>query len=550
MISISDPVIYTAGLYERLSNEKIQKNGKEISDSESGSISTQKSYNENFCNEHNITKYYHYSDDGYTGANFDRPGFQRLVEDIEKGIINLVIVKDLSRFSRDEVGTLFYLESYFITKGVRFIAVADDFDTGSANSNNSNAEFMMRLKLLFNEMYLRDNSKKVKAGKRTRAEMGKVMTTFATYGYKKDPQDHNHYIVDEEVAPIIREIFALAKTGMNPSDIGEILTNKKIPVPSEVVGNNHIRKDGIKRGWNRNSVVRILKNVTYLGWVSNGNVIKDNYKSKKVKIVPKEERIIKTDKHTPLVDQETFDIVQDMIKSRTTTRVKSHDWLLKGLVCCKECGKKLGAITNLDKNKTKYTSYLRCNTYASNTKLGLCTPHSNNLDKVTEAVISKIKKRCIEFLNEDKYQKIAEKSINKSMNKFSIENQILLLEKQIKQINNAIDNLYERRVKEIIEEEDYTRMYDKYTLERAELKDTMKELKEEQLKPKQNVDIKKIVKEFVSFKEVTREMLVSLVDRIEISQDKEITIYYKFNILNVAELQDQNQEESTISSVG
>ena len=156
----------------------------------------------------------------------------------------------------------------------------------------------------------------------------------------------------------------------------------------------------------------------------------------------------------------------------------------------------------------------------------------------------------MEFLEEERYQRIAQKSMNNLNSKFSIPKQIELLEKQVKQVNIKIDDLYDRKFTKEMEEEDYTRMYEKYTLERAELKQKIQELKEEELKPQKIVDVKKIVKEFVSFKEVTREMLVSLVDRIEISQDKEITIYYKFNILNVAELQDQEQEEETISSVG
>ena len=156
---------------------------------------------------------------------------------------------------------------------------------------------------------------------------------------------------------------------MTPTQIGKILTDEKTLVPSEIVGNNHTRKDGIKRGWNRNTVKRILQNVTYLGWVSNGNLKKINYKSKKIMIMPKEDRIVKKGMHTPIIDEETFNIVQDMIKSRAGVRTKSYDWLLKGLVYCKECEKKLSIVPQ--KKKTKTTFYLRCNTYACNTHLGL-----------------------------------------------------------------------------------------------------------------------------------------------------------------------------------
>ena len=152
---------------------------------------------------------------------------------------------------------------------------------------------------------------------------------------------------------------------------------KKFQFHQKFVGNNHTRKNGIKRGWNRNTVKRILQNVTYLGSVSNGNVKKINYKSKKVMIMPMEERIIVEDMHEQLVDKETFNTVQDLIKSRTGVRTKSYDWLLKGLLTCKECGKKLSIVPQKHPNKT--TFYVRCNTYACNTHLHLCTPHSNNL---------------------------------------------------------------------------------------------------------------------------------------------------------------------------
>ena len=325
---------------------------------------------------------------------------------------------------------------------------------------------------------------------------------------------------------------------MNPTEIGKILTDERTLVPSEIVGNAHTRKDGIKRGWNRNTVVRILQNVTYLGWVSNGNTKKVSYKSKKVLIMPKEERIIVKNMHIPLIDQETFDIVQDMIASRTGVRTKSYDWLLKGLICCKECGKKLSLVPQKHPNKT--TFYLRCNTYATNTHLGLCTPHSNNLQKVTDIVIEQIRNRCRQFLNEEQYQKLATTTKDKILeSKFNIKGEILVLEKKIKEINNRIDNIYEDKYKGLFEDEDFTRLYTKNIESRKALEDRIKQLKQMEEKEETQVDIKQLVKDFVNMKEITRTMLVSLVDKIEISQNKEITIYYKFNILNASAVQEQ-----------
>ena len=544
MITIANPEKYVAGLYERLSNENIEVGNGEVivsneDERESGSISTQKLFLRNFCRDNNIQVYDDYTDDGVSGATFDRPDFNRMIKGIENKRINLVIVKDLSRFGRLSSKISYYLEEFFIEKGVRFIAVTDDIDTGHIETS----EEMVQFKAFFNEWFLRDTSRKVRNGKKTRAKEGKVMTTYPTYGYKKDPLDYNHYVIDQDIAPIVRRIFMLARNGMTPTEIGKILTDERTLVPSEIVGNAHTRKDGIKRGWNRNTVKRILQNVTYLGWVSNGNTKKINYKSKKTMIMPKEDRIIVKNMHTPIIDEETFNIVQDMIKSRTGVRTKSYDWLLKGLVCCKECGKKLSLVPQKPPNKT--TFYLRCNTYASNTQLGLCTPHSNNLEKVTDFVIEQIKSRCKEFLDEEKYRNLANTSKDKIIkDRFNVKNEILILEKKIKDINKRIDKLYEDKYNGLFEDEDFSRLYLKQIESRKQAEERIKQLKELEEKEDSSVDIDKLVKDFINMKEITRTMLVSLVDKIEIAENKEITIYYKFNILNMRKLKNRLENVS------
>ena len=307
MVTIQNPEKYVAGLYTRLSNEKIEAGNSEVlieneDERESGSISTQKAFLNSFCRENNIKIFDTYVDDGVSGATFDRPDFNRLIHDIEKKRVNLVLVKDLSRFGRLSSKISYYLEEFFIEKGVRFIAISDDIDTGHIETS----EEMVQFKAFFNEWYVRDTSRKVRNGKKIRAREGKVMTTYPTYGYKKDPKDYNHYIVDWEVAPIVQQIFELAKNGKTATQIANQMTMNKVLLPSEICGNTHTRNQAIRRGWNRNTVNRILQNVTYLGWVSNGNTKKINYKSKKMMIMPKENRIVVKNMHTPIIDLETF----------------------------------------------------------------------------------------------------------------------------------------------------------------------------------------------------------------------------------------------------
>ena len=315
---------------------------------------------------------------------------------------------------------------------------------------------------------------------------------------------------------------------------------KKFQSHQKYVGNNHTRKNGIKRGWNRNTVKRILQNVTYLGWVSNGNVKKINYKSKKIMTMPMEERTIVKGKHTPLIDEETFNIVQDMIKSRTSTRVKSYDWLLKGLLTCKEWGKKLSIVPQKHPNKT--TFYVRCNTYACNTHLHLCTPHSNNLEKLTNYVLEQVKARCREFLDENEYMNVANSSKDTILKeRLNFKNEILVLEKKLKDIDKIIDKLYEDKCKGLFQDEDFTKLYSKQTEMRKDINDRIKCLQKQIENEDSSVDINKLVKDFVNLKEITRTMLISLVDRIEVSEDKEITICYKFNILNIRKLNDEEE---------
>ncbi len=247
--------------------------------------------------------------------------------------------------------------------------------------------------------------------------------------------------------------------------------------------------------------------------------------------MPKEDRIIVKGMHTPIIDEETFNIVQDMIKSRTATRVKTYDWLLKGLVYCKECGKKLSIVPQ--KNQIKTNFYLRCNTYANNTHLGFCTPHSNNLEKITNCVIEQIRTRCKKFLSEEKYKKIAITSKDKIIqDKFNIKNELLILERKIKDINKKIDKLYEDKYNGLFENEDFSRLYSKQIENRKQIEERIKQLEKSEEKEDLSVDIKKLVEDFVNMKEITRTMLISLVNKIEISENKEITIYYRFNILN------------------
>ena len=252
-------------------------------------------------------------------------------------------------------------------------------------------------------------------------------------------------------------------------------------------------------------------------------------------VMPVENRIIVKGMHTPIIDEETFNTVQELLKSRTNVRVKKHDWLLKGILVCHECGKKIGLIPQRMPQKTVF--YIRCNTYATNPSLRLCEPHTNNLEKITEIVISKIRKNCEEFLENDKRYNLTTKLKKEfSNNKQNIKNELLILTKNIKEINKTIDTLFKDKSKGLLEDEDFRRIYSTQLELRKKSETRIETLKKAQEKDSKLTDINKLATDFLNSKEITKPQLLSLVEKVEISALKEVTITYKFNILNTEKL--------------
>lgn len=236
--------------------------------------------------------------------------------------------------------------------------------------------------------------------------------------------------------------------------------------------------------------------------------------------------------HEPLIDKETFDVVQQIIDSRLHTRVNKVDFLLKGLLECAECGKKLSVLVQKQKSGNKI-KYLRCNTYASMTRLKLCTPHSNNCEKLTNKVLETIQARLQQYQKEEEYFLLAKDIKDRTaFKKNMIQNQIVLLTNKIEQQNYKIDQIYDDKLNGVISTEDFERMYKNIINKKQEFMDSIEELKKHKDDTAKEVDLKKIVDKFINGEEITREMLVTLIDKITVSESKEIKIYYKFSLLN------------------
>lgn len=324
---------YVAGLYCRLSKDDEQSG-------ESVSIGTQRSILTEYCLQRGYTIYKVYTDDGYSGLNFNRPGFKELLEDVERGAVNMVITKDLSRLGRDYIMTGYYSEIFFQTKGVRYIALADDVD--SLKGTNEIAPF----KNILNEMYARDVSKKVKNAKRQRAKQGLFIGSQAPYGYKKDPNNKNQLIIVPEAAEVVSQIFSLALDGLGSVAIASELEKRKIPTPA-VYKYQHgdqrfARYSSIQNSdfysWRSATISQILTNRVYTGELISLKTETQNCKTKQRSVVPEDQRIVTLNAHDAIVNAEIFEQVQ-LIRSTHRCPAKSkRENIFRGKLFCECCG--------------------------------------------------------------------------------------------------------------------------------------------------------------------------------------------------------------------
>ena len=322
-------------LYERLSRD-------DESAGDSNSIVNQKKYLESYAAQMGYEYCVHYTDDGWSGGNFERPSWKRLIADIEAGKVAHVIVKDMSRAGRDYLQTGFYTEVFFRQHNVHFVAIANGVDSNDQNSN----EFAPFLNIM-NEWYLRDLSRKQRTAIRVKGESGKPTTNCAIYGYKKDPNDKYHWLIDEEAAAVVRRIFRLTIEGNGPYEIARIFFDDKIETPAVYFGkqNKGIWKSKEEfpnpYNWSGYIVAQILSKPEYMGHTVNFRSHKQSYKDKTPVMNPKDEWLIFEDTHEAIVDKETWELAQKLRKTprRIDTMCEANP--LTGLLYCADCGEKM-----------------------------------------------------------------------------------------------------------------------------------------------------------------------------------------------------------------
>ena len=518
-------------LYPRLSHEDELQG-------ESNSISNQKRILETYAKQNGFTNLRWYTDDGFSGANFQRPGFQAMLADIEAGKVGTVIVKDMSRLGRNYLQVGFYTEMLFPQKGVRFIAVNDNVDSANGGMDND----FTPLRNLFNEWLVRDTSKKIKAVKRAKGMSGKPVTSKPVYGYLMD-EDEN-YLVDEETAPVVQQIYQLCLAGNGPTKIARMLTEQQIPTPGTLeyrrTGSTRRYHPGYECKWATNTVVHILENREYTGCLVNFKTEKPSYKTKHSVENPIEKQAIFENHHEPIIDTQMWERVQELRKQRKRPNRYDEVGLFSGILFCADCGSVL--YQQRYQNATRKQDCYICGSYKKRTRD--CTAHFIRTDLLTAGVTDNLRKvTSYAAKHEARFMKllIEQNEDGGKRRNAARKKELEAAEKRISELSAIFKRLYEDSVTGRISDERFTELSADYEAEQKELKERAAAIRAELSKAQEaTVNAEKfmnVVRKYTSFEELTPTLLREFVEKIvvhECSYDEnktrrqDIEIYYSF----------------------
>ena len=522
-------------LYPRLSHEDELQG-------ESNSISNQKRILEAYAKQNGFTNLRWYTDDGYSGANFQRPGFQAMLADIEAGKVGTVIVKDMSRLGRNYLQVGFYTEMLFPQKGVRFIAVNDNVDSANGGMDND----FTPLRNLFNEWLVRDTSKKIKAVKRAKGMSGKPVTSKPVYGYLMD-EDEN-YLVDEETAPVVQQIYQLCLAGNGPTKIARMLTEQQIPTPGTLeyrrTGSTRRYHPGYECKWATNTVVHLLENREYTGCLVNFKTEKPSYKLKHSIENPPEKQAVFENHHEPIIDRETWERVQELRKQRKRPNRYDEVGLFSGILFCADCGSVMYQ-QRYQTDKRKQDCYI-CGSYKKRT--ADCTAHFIRTDLLTAGVLSNLRKvTSYAAKHEARFMKllIEQNEDGDRRRNAAKKKELEAAEKRIAELSAIFKRLYEDSVTGRISDERFTELSADYEAEQKELKERAARLREELSKAQEataNAEkFMNVVRRHTTIEELTPTLLREFVEKIVVHESvaldgkrrgklrrQEIEIYYSF----------------------
>lgn len=532
--NMQDKKIWSVGLYIRLSQED-EDNGKEKQ--ESNSVTSQKTLLNEFIKEHDDLNVYDiYIDDGFTGTDFNRPGFQRLLEDMRNGKLNCVIVKDLSRLGRNYIEVGNYIEQVFPLFNIRFIAINDNVD--SFKNPASTNTILVPFKNLINDEYCRDTSIKIRSSLNSKKKKGEFIGAFSAYGYMKSPNDKHKLIIDEVAAEVVRKIFfwsvneGLGKIAIchRLNDLGILnpTGHKKLELKQNY--NNYGIKDNTYT-WTPSTVRNILNNEVYIGHTVQGKRRTKSYKVHKVEKIPENEWVKVENTHEPIIDKEIFEKAQELNKRdmRVSQKTKALS-IWAGFLKCADCKRAMNKKSSTNKCGNKYEYYI-CSTYRKKSNK-LCTKHSIKIEKLEEAVLQTINMHINLLINTDEISKQIRDVGAISNRPYIIENIIATKQNEISKISNFKRILYEDWKNGDITREEYIEYKKNYDTDIERIKQSINNLQIEEQKQSENNE--KTIKWIRNFKqqkkiqELSREIMLELIDYIYVHEDEEITIKFKF----------------------
>lgn len=538
-------VKYIVALYMRLSKDDGDKE-------ESESITNQRKILRAFAKENGYEIYDEYTDDGYSGTNFERPNFKRLIKDIEDKKVNMVITKTLARLGRDYIETGRLIEKFFPENQVRYIALLDDVDSFLDSSTD-----MVALKNLMNDFYAKETSKNVRKTKNRKRNEGSYYIGYAPFGYDKVDRDGNLKI-NELQASIVKRIFNEYISGKGTYQIARGLTKDEIKTPGLMMQiATTVKYQTPKTNiWDCTQVRRILLNPIYIGTIVQNKIRKVSYKSKKRIKVPKEEYVIQTEHHEPIVDKKTWDLVQNIYKKSKGTRTGKSDELLKPFLYCHHCNNKLSIITHTRHNKSgiKKSKYVVCPTAINIKSNKSCYRQYNSYQKIEKKVLDKVSEILKKYIDSDFFnnEEIIEKMINTQKGMEELLQKRNKVKSDIEEIDKKIKMLYSDRLNGLLQEQDYTFFSEDLQKQRETLLQLKSNIQEEILsyQDKNKIqrieqDLKDNIQVMVEKKEYTKMDLHKLLKRVEIDKDKNIYIFFKFYELNCIE-GEKNDEAKNI----
>ena len=491
---------------------------------ESNSITNQKAILQKYADDNGFSNTMCFVDDGYSGTNFNRPDWQRLVGMIDEGLIGTIIVKDMSRLGRDYLQVGMYTEMLFPNNDIRFIAINNGVDSINGTEND-----MTPFINIFNEFYAKDTSRKIRAVFKNKGNSGKPLTTNPPYGYLKDPVDKHHWIIDEEAAPVVKDIFAMCVAGKGPSQISKELIRRGIPTPSE-----HYRNIGIgcpaktseQPGfWQQRTISDILMKHEYLGHTVNFRTYRKSFKCKKKMENDPSEWVIFENTHEAIIDQETFDIVQRIRDGRRRLTPMGEMPVLSGMLFCADCGAKLYQVRA--RGWTHEQEHFVCATYRK--IKGGCTSHQIHNVQVEEILLKKLREiTSYAREHEDEFVKLVTKQNEKELDRKLRDShkELEQAKARIAKLDTIVQRLYEDNIDGKISDERFSRMSATYEEEQKQLESRSAELqhfidssKEQRL----NVDsFLSLVKRYTDITELTAEIIHTFVERIEVFQPEKV----------------------------